>query len=73
MLQHLAVTGDARRLADADVDGHPVYVMQTTPDEELSSYSRVTTFVDKHWCLPVLTQFSGLKWEKVMKLRAETL
>lgn len=59
LLQHLAVTGEARRQPDADVEGQPVYVMEATPDEELSSYSRVTTFIDQQWCLPVLTQFYG--------------
>jgi len=57
LLQHLAVTGDARRVEDADIDGHPAYVMETTPDEEVSSYSKVTTYIDKAWCLPVMTQF----------------
>ena len=57
LLQHLAVTGDARRVEDSEVDGHPTYVMETTPDEEISSYSKVATYIDKTWCLPVKTQF----------------
>ncbi len=71
LLQHLAVTGDARRLADAEVDGQPAYVMETTPNEEQSSYSRVTTFVDKLWCLPVLTQFYGHNGSLYKELRID--
>lgn len=57
LLQHIGTGGSVRRLADGEVDGHPVYVIETLPDPEISSYSRIQTALDKQWCLPMQTQF----------------
>ena len=56
-LQHIGTSGEVKRLPDADVDGHAAYVLETTPDPEASSYSRIQTALDKEMCLPMQTQF----------------
>ena len=56
-LQHIGTGGEVKRLPDADVDGHAAYVLETTPDPEVSSYSRIQTALDKEMCLPMQTQF----------------
>lgn len=74
LVQHLGATGEMQRLADGDVDGQPAFVVETRPDEESSSYSRVLTFIDKTWCLPLLTQFfahNGSLYKELVVDRAE--
>lgn len=58
--QHMAHTGEATRLQDATIDGHPAYVLESIPDEDESAYSRIVTFVDQQKCLPVRTEFYAL-------------
>ena len=46
--------GEVRQLADASVDGRPVYVVQTKPAPDAESeYSRIVTSIDKEHCLPL--------------------
>ena len=56
-LQHIGTGGQIKRLADMDIDGHTAYVLETSPDPEISSYSRIQTALDKELCLPMQTQF----------------
>ena len=56
-LQHVGTGGEVKRLADAEHEGHATYELETSPDPEMSSYSRVQTSLDKELCLPLLTQF----------------
>ena len=56
-LQHIGTGGEVNRLPDADIDGHAAYVLETSPDPEVSSYSRIQTALDKDMCLPMQTQF----------------
>ena len=56
-LQHIGTGGEVKRVPDADVDGHPAYILETSPDPEISSYSRIQTALDKEMCLPMQTQF----------------
>lgn len=71
LLQYLAASGEERRLGDIDVDAHPAYVIEATPVVEESSYSRIKTFVDKAWCLPVITQFFGHNGSLSKELRID--
>lgn len=56
-LQHIGTGGMVKRLADTDSEGHAAYVLETSPDPEVSSYSRIQTTFDKEWCLPMHTEF----------------
>jgi len=49
------------RLADATVDGRPVYVLSTKPtDASQSSYSKVLTYIDKKTCVVIKSEsFEG--------------
>lgn len=58
--QRMADTGEARRLDDADIGEHPAYVLESFPDDDDSGYSRIVTFVDQEFCLPVRTEFYAL-------------
>jgi hypothetical protein len=43
--------GQVRRLPDAELSGHPAYVVQTQPAPASGSgYSRIVTFIDQEWC-----------------------
>ncbi len=50
-------TSSAKRLDDAMLDGYPVYVLETIPNENESAYSRILTYVDQEKCSPVKTEF----------------
>ena len=56
-LQSIASNSETARIEDQDIDGRPAYVLQTTPAEDTSVYSRILTFVDQEQCVPVRTQF----------------
>ena len=56
-LQHIGTAGDITRLADDELEGRANYVLENSPDPELSSYSKIETYLDQQWCLPVLTRF----------------
>jgi outer membrane lipoprotein-sorting protein len=50
--------GDAVRLADAEKEGRPVYVIEATPAEDSgSAYRKVTSFVDRETCVPLEIAF----------------
>ena len=70
-LQHVMANGKIQRGADVDVDGHPAYVIETTPDEETSAYSRIRTVVDKAWCVPIKTEFFGPNGSVAKELNVE--
>ena len=55
--QQMVDTGEATRLDDATLEGHPVYVLENIPDGEESAYSRILTYVDQEKCLPLKTEF----------------
>ena len=55
----LSATGStSRRLADAELDGRPVYVIESLPGAGAgSAYTRVVAFIDHEYCVPLKTQF----------------
>ena len=65
-LEHLAETGSSRRLADAVIQGRPVYVLEGTPEPDSgSAYSRVVSYVDRERCVPLRIEF----YERVGEIR----
>ncbi|MEX2481304.1 MAG: outer membrane lipoprotein-sorting protein [Gammaproteobacteria bacterium] len=45
------------RMADAMVEGHPAYLLETTKADDNSNYSVARFYVDKAICLPVRSDF----------------
>jgi outer membrane lipoprotein-sorting protein len=66
---------DGRRLPDAEIDGRGVYVVEVEPDASTgSSYSRIVSYVDREYCVPLKMEFyaeSDLR--KVMTINPEKL
>ncbi len=59
--QHIASSGKQRRLDDTKLEDHEAFVLETLPDDdESSSYSRIVTYIDRQWCLPLRTDFFAL-------------
>jgi hypothetical protein len=58
-MQGIARNRSTQRLADADLDDRRAYGIETTPGNRDSEYSRVVTFVDQQWCVPLVTRFYG--------------
>lgn len=55
--QGIASASEVKRLEDGEVDGRPVFVLETTPLDESSAYLRILTSIDREQCLPVRTEF----------------
>jgi hypothetical protein len=49
-LQGLLQRGETRRVADAQVEGRPVYVLQTATSLEETGYRRIDSYVDQASC-----------------------
>lgn len=47
--------GDTQQLPDAEVQGRPVYVLETRPTD--SAYERILASLDQESCLPLLVRF----------------
>ncbi len=58
-LQRFLGTAERVAVQDSTLDGHAVFVAETRPEADDSAYSRIRTFVDKHSCLPMKTEFYG--------------
>ena len=57
--------GQVRKLADASVDGRPVYVVQTQPAPDAESeYSRIVTSIEQQHCLPLRRESFDPTFEK---------
>lgn len=60
---------DYRRLADAQVEGHPVHVVEVTPRAEAhSEYSRLVSYVERERCVPLRTRYWDEKGVEVKEL-----
>ncbi len=72
--QGLSDDGDLQRLDDAEVEGRPVYVLESKPvRDESSAYERVVSFVDQERCVPLRTELyeAGDRLRKVMEMPTE--
>lgn len=57
-LQSMASSSGRERLADAEVEGRPVYVLEVIPGADSGSdYERIVAFVDRETCVPVRMEF----------------
>ena len=58
-LQGVQRRDEGERLADDEVEGRPVFVLQTrsAPDDPEAIYERVVTFVDQQTCVALRTDF----------------
>jgi hypothetical protein len=69
IVPHEVEDGDYQRLADAEVEGRRVYVVEVTPKpEENSEYSKFVIHVDKTSCVPLLTRYWDEKDVEVKQL-----
>jgi hypothetical protein len=72
--QQIATRGKVTRAEDAMLDDRPAYVLETSPDEDVSAYGRIRTYVDKEVCLPIRTEFfapNGTLHKELLIDRAE--
>jgi len=65
---------DVQKLADAEVGGQPVYVLQVTPKIEGAPYGRIVAYVHKELMVPLKIEFfdpsnAPLKTMRVKKLQ----
>jgi hypothetical protein len=69
IVPHEVEDGDYKRLADAEVEGRRVYVVEVIPKpEENSEYSKFVIHVDKTSCVPLLTRYWDEKDVEVKQL-----
>ncbi len=69
IVPHEVEDGDYTRLADAEVEGRRVYVVEVIPKpEENSEYSKFVIHVDKTSCVPLLTRYWDEKDVEVKQL-----
>lgn len=71
----LLVTGETKRVKDADVQGHGAYVLETTTSIEETGYRMVVNYVDKASCVLLKSEFiaTGDKPRKVLEGDLSTL
>jgi hypothetical protein len=61
--------GDYKRLSDAAIDDHPVYVVEVTPKPSANSeYSKFVVYVGKDTCVPAKTRYWDEKSVEVKEL-----
>ena len=57
-LYNVSLTGESKRLADEEISGRAVYVIETLPAEgDESSYRRTVSYVDQERCVALKTVF----------------
>jgi hypothetical protein len=57
-IQEFGVQAKLKRLPDADLDGRPVYVVESHPLESAESgYERIVSFVDQETCVALKSEF----------------
>jgi len=57
--QKIGNTRSAVRSHDAVINDRPTYVLETSPDENISAYSSIRSYLDKDLCIPIKTEFFG--------------
>jgi hypothetical protein len=75
-LQGVALRGSQKRLPDAEVEGHPVYVLEVVPASSTpSAYERVVVFLDQETCIPLRTEFyeNGDRPRKVLSASIDSI
>ncbi|MBM4279759.1 MAG: outer membrane lipoprotein-sorting protein [Deltaproteobacteria bacterium] len=64
---------DVQKIADAEVGGQPVYVLQVTPKIEGAPYGRVVAYVHKELMLPVKIEFFDPQKAPLKTMRVKRL
>ena len=74
-IQGLLLEGQVQRLADQDVGGRTVYVLETATDMAQSGYRLVRSYIDQESCMLVKAEFftDGEKPHKVLNADMSTL
>jgi hypothetical protein len=73
-MQQLNRPDSYERLPDAEVDGHPVYVLQSRPiDQGTSAYTKVISYVDKSSCVVLKSESfeTGDRLRRVLTAKPE--
>ncbi len=75
-LQGLRTSSETTRQPDRELDGKPVYVLETRPSEaEESVYGRILTLVDPETCLPLKSESyeHGERPRKVLTIKRDQI
>jgi hypothetical protein len=64
---------DIQKLADAEVGGQPVYVLQVTPKIEGAPYGRLVTYVHKELMVPLKIEFFDATMKPLKTMRVKKL
>jgi hypothetical protein len=68
-LYGLAQELETKRLADAEVEGRPSFVIESTPrNDDDSAYARIVQYVEQARCVPIRTEFFATSAEPVKVL-----
>jgi len=70
VLHGLRRAGPTQKLADAQVEGRPAYVLATQPEAGTSGYKRIVSYVDVDRCILLRTEFyaDGGTFSKVFRV-----
>lgn len=74
-IQGLLLDGKVQRLADQQIAGRPVYILETTTSAEQTGYSLVRSYVDQESCVLLKAELfaDGEKPQKVVEADVSTL
>lgn len=74
-LQGVRRASTTRKLADAELEGRPVYVLETRPEGEGSGYDRIVVYVEVERCVPLQADFyaSGEKLRKQFRVDRDAI
>lgn len=70
-VQGLLKNGQVRRLPDERLHDRETYVAEYMPATPRSAYSRVVTWIDREYCVPLFTRFVGRDGEPLKELSAD--
>lgn len=74
-LQGIGRERESRRGEDTEIDGVPVYVVETRPQDEASSYERILLYIEQSRCVPLRAAFykSGEEMRKELLVGRDTI
>jgi outer membrane lipoprotein-sorting protein len=67
------LSGEKVRLIDSpgEIGGRSVWVVETLPEDDDARYSRIVTFVDREYCVPLRTEFYDQEGQARKLLRVD--
>lgn len=74
-IQGLLLDGDVKRMADTQIEGRKVYLLETATDMQQTGYSLVRSYVDQQSCVLLKTELfsDGDSPHKVLEADVSTL